>query len=343
MRVTLRDIAREAGASIATVSLALRGCGDVAKERAEHIRAVARKLGYRPNPMLAALASKQFSAAKDLQGTPIALFEFPLIPDKSGGKGGTIEGYRKFLIAEARQLGYAPTVYSFPSPTAPERLFNELYARSTLGILLTGSVDMAGVGRAFDWQPFSIVQCARYFAEYPFHTVRPNIFQSIKLAFNTLLDRGYKRIGFAPGRHEAVLEDDEERHGTAIALEYAHLAHRNRLPVYLGSFAEKEPFLQWFKRHTPDAVVGFGIRQYWFLREAGVRIPEDVGFVSMHFGADDSDISGVKQDSQEIARQSVHMLDQLIRHREQGPVERPKHLLIASRWQEGKTVRPPSP
>ena len=78
--VTLHDIALRAGVSVATVSLALRGRGEISRKRAEFIRALAVEMGYRPNPMLAALASKRFSNAITRQGTPLALFEFPQVP-----------------------------------------------------------------------------------------------------------------------------------------------------------------------------------------------------------------------------------------------------------------------
>lgn len=47
--VTLKDIAGRCGVSVATVSKALSGAHDVGTKTAEHIRAVARQMGYYPN------------------------------------------------------------------------------------------------------------------------------------------------------------------------------------------------------------------------------------------------------------------------------------------------------
>ena len=47
--VTVRDVAREAGVSLATVSYALNGNGSVGEEMRQHVKDVAAKLGYRPN------------------------------------------------------------------------------------------------------------------------------------------------------------------------------------------------------------------------------------------------------------------------------------------------------
>ena len=54
-RVTLKDIARETGVSHVTVSLALRHHSSIPAATRERIQAAALRLGYRPDPVLAAL------------------------------------------------------------------------------------------------------------------------------------------------------------------------------------------------------------------------------------------------------------------------------------------------
>ena len=51
-RVSLGDVAREAGVSRMTVSLALRENGRLQATTAERVRAAAKRLGYMPNPRL---------------------------------------------------------------------------------------------------------------------------------------------------------------------------------------------------------------------------------------------------------------------------------------------------
>lgn len=338
--VTLHDIAKRAGVSVATVSLALRGRGEVSRKRADEIRTLAREMGYRPNPMLAALASKRFSSAKTQQGTPLAIFEFPQIPGQAPQQ---VNLYRQALVEEARRLGYAPNHHPIAVDTPAAALHRQLYSRAVQGIVLNGSVDMEGFGAQFDWTPFSVVQCARYWAEYPFHTVRSNIFQSVKLVFTKLRERGYKRIGFAIGRHDVLLEDDEDRHGAAIALETAHLPKKDRLPPYLHAFDDRNAFIAWFRANKPDVVVGFNAVQYWFLRDEGVSIPGDVGFAVLHGGSESEQIAGLSQNTDEIARHSIQQLDLLIRNHERGTTPNPIHILLPSTWCDGKSLRPAGP
>jgi LacI family transcriptional regulator len=55
MRPTIREVAREAGVSIATVSHALSGKRPVSGATRKRIRSAARKLGYRPNQLAASM------------------------------------------------------------------------------------------------------------------------------------------------------------------------------------------------------------------------------------------------------------------------------------------------
>ena len=58
MAVSIRDIAREAGVSVGTVSRALNNYPDVSPTTRERIVETAQRLGYRPNQMARNLSSK---------------------------------------------------------------------------------------------------------------------------------------------------------------------------------------------------------------------------------------------------------------------------------------------
>ena len=56
-RVSIKDVAREAGVSVTTVSHALNGKGRLNPDTRERVRSVARQLGYTPNPAARSLVS----------------------------------------------------------------------------------------------------------------------------------------------------------------------------------------------------------------------------------------------------------------------------------------------
>ena len=340
-RVTLKAIAKRAGVSVATVSMALRGCGTISKSRSEEIRKMAESMGYRPNPLLSSLASKKFRTGKTIRGTPIAILNFPMSASGEGSSGSIQEMYIRDLVREARSLGYAPEVFHFPFGRGVRHLERVLHHRMVQGILLHGSVDQHGMMEDFDWSPYPVVQCARFHISPQFHTVRSNVFQSVKLAFEKVHAFGYRRIGLAVARHDIPLEDDQARHGAAVAVATECMPPRRRLPVFLGSINDIPAFKAWVKKNRPDAVIGFSPRFYWFLLDLGFSIPGDMGFASLHLSSEPEEpVSGLLQNNEVIARQSVILLDQLIRERQRGIPELPMHLLIPSTWVDGQTLRP---
>lgn len=79
-RVSIRDVAREAGVSVTTVSHALNGKGRLNPDTRQRVRDVADRLGYRPNPAARSLVSGRtglIAAIPSLpRSVPVAFAEF---------------------------------------------------------------------------------------------------------------------------------------------------------------------------------------------------------------------------------------------------------------------------
>ncbi|HEX3300379.1 MAG TPA: LacI family DNA-binding transcriptional regulator [Actinomycetota bacterium] len=72
-RVSIRDVAREAGVSVTTVSHALNGKGRLNPETRERVREVADRLGYRPNPAARSLVSGRTGLIAAVPSLPAGL------------------------------------------------------------------------------------------------------------------------------------------------------------------------------------------------------------------------------------------------------------------------------
>lgn len=340
-RVTLKTVAAHCGVSISTVSLALSGKGKISPEQIERIRTTARELGYVPNPLLASLASKRFRSGEGAEGNLVALLEFPLELANRDRKG--IGTYRAFLQPACRELGYQPEYFDYNQMRSYTDLAKTLYRRGTQGVIISGQPDPQFFADRSKWASFSIVQCARYRSGLPVHTVRPDIFRSIKLIFIQLQKLGYRRIGFGFGRHFPMVEDDESRFAAAMAMNEFYTRPRDRVPLYMDDFTRAEPFLKWFEKTKPEVVICFSEFQYYVLKDAGYRIPEDVGFACLHLhlpraeGALDS--GGLEQRRDLIARESVILMDQLVRQNSRGFPSKPRDVLILSEWYQGATLK----
>lgn len=104
-RISLRDLARMAKVSHATVSLALRNSPDVAAATRERIEQLARACGYQPDPMLRALAEyRRDKTAPPYQSTLawINYYQNPADADCVGD----FRLHREGAEERARELGY---------------------------------------------------------------------------------------------------------------------------------------------------------------------------------------------------------------------------------------------
>src|ERR1700729_1025722 len=77
--VTLRDVAGEAGVSVATASKALRGNGRMREETREQIRTTALRVGFRPNALARSLLRNRSFTVGLLTNDTYGRFSLPVM------------------------------------------------------------------------------------------------------------------------------------------------------------------------------------------------------------------------------------------------------------------------
>jgi DNA-binding LacI/PurR family transcriptional regulator len=106
-RISIRDVAREAGVSVTTVSHALNDKGRLHPETRARVREVAQRLGYRPNPAARSLVSGHTGLIAVLASLPSGVHadigDFGYFADMIGGATGV-------AVAHDVALVVAPTV-----------------------------------------------------------------------------------------------------------------------------------------------------------------------------------------------------------------------------------------
>ena len=156
---------------------------------------------------------------------------------------------------------------------------------------------------------------------------------------------GYRRIGWALAGHEPPIVDDILRQaGMRTVLEQTPQSERIPDLSGLGFSDSPKALLSWTKKYRPEAVVGFHCGYYYALREGGYRIPEDLGYASLHCNATEGEsefaISGMFDMRAEVLKTAVEVMDREIRLGHRGMPERPLKLMVTPRWHLGETVIP---
>src|SRR5690606_1613856 len=106
-QATLREVAKEAGVSLASASYALRGHRTVSAETQAKVAAVASRLGYRVNPQLAAFMQARRTGRSMRTDATIALVHGSGKPKEGDGYfGRCLRG----VNALAAERGYAVDV-----------------------------------------------------------------------------------------------------------------------------------------------------------------------------------------------------------------------------------------
>jgi LacI family transcriptional regulator len=318
---TLKDIASALGLSTAAVSLGLRGEGTLSEETRKRIRDTARRLGYRPNTFAAALSSRGGRSSK--HHIPLAVIRQRLTP---GGQWYPIDPLIDGLRQRSHELGYRFESFDLETPANFNTLLEMLFRRGFQGLFIapTGLVPLDG----HPWDRFAVIACGRYDVASPFHTVRNEVFDSTRVAIEHLAAIGPKRIGMFLLEHRPPILDDLERRAAAEVLRFGR--HK---PMVFVQEADRE-FLAIIRRHRLEAVVGFSIGHYYYLRNCGLAWARRIPFACLQLTTEfwSGPIDGLAPCDFECGLAAVQRMDSFIRHHERGIPKTPEHIVIRPKW-----------
>ena len=335
-QVTLNDVADQAGVHRSTVSLALRDHPRIPDATRRRICAVAQKLGYRQNPLVAALMQARRS------GRPVKHVSLGFVtnyPTRDGWRPQH-HGRPDFFpgaVARARDFGYKLEHFWLAEPGMTPTRFCDILATRGISGLLIGRLPPDLHTLELAWQRFSCVALGMTLRSPQLHHVTENHFDTAMQAMQQCLARGYRRIGFA-----FTEANDSPRVGDrwlgAYLLQQLNFRPHDRLPVCPGSPATTAQFASWFGRHRPDALlVNHAPPVRAWLRSLGKEIPRDVGLVELEDHPDQGS-SGVYYDPAKIGALAVELLIGLMHRNEKGVPADPHEVLLSGEWREGNTL-----
>jgi LacI family transcriptional regulator len=337
---SLREIAAAAGVSHVTVSRALRNDPSIPMRTARRLQRLARRLGYRPNPLVAALLAQVRSRKPRGDHTVIAYLN-TWWPRRAWEISNTYTGQYRGAAQRAAELGFRLENFWLHEPAMTSaRLAQILKARGIRGVLIGPLQNQAEV-IDFPWEDFAPVTIG-----YSLHTPAVSRachahFRGMYRAMNELIARGYRRIGYVTS------SDFEERvnslWGAAYRFNQHRLAAKDRIePLVFDGEAEPGVLRRWLRTARPDALVNALPGVFEQLGELGWRAPADLGFVHLDLPThlQRSGVSGIDQLWEIVGAGALELVASQLYTNTCGVPAHPVTHLVEGAWVEGRTLRP---
>jgi len=338
---TIEDVARAAGVHHSTVSRALRRSPSIPASTRERIEAVARDLGYRPDPLLSALANrKQLGEAPAYRATLAWMTNF----DTARGWASRvhIRGYYEGAKARAEQLGFViDEIWSRESGQSSAGLSRLLRARGIKGILLPPQ-PVPHTHIQLGWSDFAAVSFGSTLTRPHLHTVGHDHYRSLAKLVRHLAAVGFRNPAFF---YEQEIDERVEgtwtagfRHGMELAgLPAARALHPLRK-------IDTEAIVARIKKEKPDILLVN--HSLWRLlapkvEAAGLRVPEKMSIAVVTVPDSNEELGGVTENSARMGAMAVDLLSGLLQRGDYGLPRRPFRMVVEGEYTAGRTIVPP--
>lgn len=270
--VTMKDIAKEVGVSVATVSHVINSTKKISKTTQEKVLSVVNKYNYVPN-----------SAAKNLRkqtsktaGLVVSSFLDSFVTEMISGieKRAKEMGYNLLLVNTNEDSNYE------------EETINLLHSRQVDGIILSPTSGDIQYLKSYMNDNFPIVMVNRY--DKKIDNIPRVIGDNFQLGFNAtthLLEHGHKKIGFIYSYPDVSTTDDRKL-GYQEALKNSHLPFNKDFfaqgyATVKGGANATEELLQLDKDITALFVQNdlMTIGAIGKIKELGLSIPKDIAII----------------------------------------------------------------
>lgn len=320
MSITIKQVAKVAGVSLATVSRAINGHPDITDKTREHVLNIAEEMGYRPNAMARTLVARRSYVIGVVAGGI----------EHSGGPARLLTGIEQ----EAKERGYNLLLSLLPHQHE-RKDYNPNDDDSVISSLLSYQVDgVIWSGAAFEqerliWQekiksynvPVVLTDTSLSPSSLPIISV--DNYEGGLLAAKHLLEQGYREIGIITGALNWCAAQFR-LNGWKVALEEAGiLITENKIVEGDWTAAGGERGLYELKQKYPQLDAVFVCSDQMALgalkaaSDMGISVPAGLGVV----GFDNVPGSGfflpplttIEQDQIGLGKSAVSLLDEIIK------------------------------
>ncbi len=341
-RVTLKDVAREAGVHVSTAWRALSNETYVSTEKRTRIREIAQRLGYAPDPMLSALSSYRRRQRPPAYRSTLAwVNNFPVRRDCQAMTH--IQGFFDGAKAYAETMGYRLEEFWLRERGMTAKRAREvLLARNIRGLLFAPQAS-AGTTLDLDLSAFACVSIGYSLVSPRLHVAVNDQHASTMLCLRHLIELGHRRIGMVTAS-DTIRRTVHHFEAPFHVFQHA-LPAAQRVPLFLVEGSEnpahidlwRERFREWFKTQKPTAIIATFASFLPWLAEMGLQVGRDVSVATLSH-TQQPDWAGIDQQERMIGARAIELLISIFQAGERGVPETPIRLLVEGKWVPGATV-----
>lgn len=329
MPITLKDVALRAGVSRSAVSRTFTQGASVSARTRAKVEQAAHDLGYSPNVLASSLTTRRTK----LIGLVADNFRNPVFLD-------IFDRFTRGL----QDRGLRPLLVNLSGQTEPEESLRLLRQYSVDGVIVASSTLGPGFSLGFHRAGVPVVHAFGRMSDTPqIPIVGIDNVAAGRLAAQTLIDRGYRKIGFLGGPEAATTTQDRMAGfvqtlaasgviaDISFASSYSFDAGRHKMAELLRNPPQDAYF-------CGDDVLSIGAMSA--LQEAGHRVPEDVGLIGLNdmemAGWQNIGLTTIRQPIAQIVQVSIDQMVALLAD----PAMLPEQHLFDCEVVERRTLRP---
>lgn len=336
----MKEVARQAGVTQATVSLSLANSPRIPLATRQRIRKLAERIGYKPNPYVSALMRYRRLGQEDRHKPVIALINAMESPDGwKKSSSPTVRLMREGLIERAQERGYrTEEFWLHQDGMSAARFSGMLQARGIKGVVL-GPLAVEASPPEIKWEHFAAVRLGVPLAEVNLTSVcNDHFFSSLQIA-RACWQLGYRRPGLVMlATHRARFSG--RWNGGLLVAEDLLSGIRPVPPLLLTSWNDLSPLDGWLRREKPDVVITSSPADVILptLRSQGWRIPQDLGLATLTCPKLGDAGSGIFQNGRLIGATALDTVISMLERNEYGLPAQASTVMIQGIWNPGRTL-----
>ena len=335
---TIRQLAKLAGVSRTTVSLALRNHPSISPATRQRIQQLADEHGYTSDPVYSQLMNQFRTRRSERVKEKIAFLTFRDDPSQGQIESYNDRNYFQGACERAEKLGYEIEVFWAKEPRMNgRRLSKILHTRSIRGVIIPPLLRPYG-HLSLEWQHFTAVSISHNLFKPDLHRVAHFHFEGMLLALRNTKRRGFRRIGYV----NLSGQDARSNHAWLAA----YLAYQQddeletRIPPLLMPVWKPAIFSKWLKDHRVESIISNWPQILNAPGELGYKVGEELGVASLDVqpAPGKPDYAGIDQQPTIQGWVAVDIVVSGLQRNEFGLPLHPRITHLGGVWVDGPTV-----